>query len=232
VKNLFFLLCASPLLSAFGQGEIRFETYLPALVDAPVTAIDTRPLLGPGPAFSAQLFLTDAQGNVTNALTPATTFRDAGLGKDSILDRYVEPVNITVPNHPPGTSVFLVMRAWPTSLGSYEAAAGSCDRGQSIPFKITLGGGDLPPAPLITLQAFTMGGLCYSRPMFTGITQTNGQVVITADRTTDNTRLLATTNLHAWINLNVTGLFISPHKRTFTVAASQLHHEYYRLEEP
>jgi hypothetical protein len=228
VNPLFFFVCAAPIASAFGQGQIRFETYLPSVVDANVTLPDVR---GPGPEFSAQLYLADASGFVTNALAPATTFRAAGSGIDAIADRYVEPIDVTVPNFAPGSSVNLIMRVWRTSSGSYDNSGG-CDKGQSAPFTITLGGGNLPPAPLTTLRAFTLGNLgCYVHPFISAISIKNGQVLITADDVTDQTQVLGTTNLQTWINLNLIGTPTSFRHRTFTISPG-LSYENYRLEEP
>ena len=226
-ESFVFLLCATSLVSVFGQGQIRFETDLRPLVDAPVT----RNARGPGPEFSAQLYLVDENGSVTNALTPTTTFRAAGTGIDAIADRYVNPVDVTVPNLPPGTTVHLIMRVWRTSAGTYENSGG-CDNGQSAPFTITLGGGDLPPARVTGLLAFTIGNLgCFVPPVISAISVENGQIIITADYTTDLTQVLATTNFQTWTNLNVPGTLISYKRRTFAVSPGASY-EYYRLEEP
>jgi hypothetical protein len=153
VNKVFFLVCVASFGSAFGQGQIRFETR-GASLDAPVLWRGS----GPGPNFTAQLYLLDQSGNPVTPLNPTTTFRAATAG-DPLASRYVNPVDVTVSNVPPGSTVSLIMRAWRTSLGSYKNAVSTCDFGQSAPFTITLGGDGVPPAPLRTLQAFTMGYL-------------------------------------------------------------------------
>jgi hypothetical protein len=230
VNHLFFFVFAASLVSAFGQGQLRFETKS-AVLDAPVTLPGGR---GPGPDFTAQLWLADPSGVAVTALSPTTTFRAAGAGTNAIANRYVNPVDVTVPNFPPGSRVILMMRVWRTSLGSFNDSAASCDRGQSNPFIITLGGGDLPPAPLTTLYAFTLGYLsCFSRasvPVITAVSVENGQLVLTADSTTDQTRVQATTKFQTWTDLNVTGTLVGAPTRTFTVGLP-VSNEYFRLDE-
>ncbi len=225
---VFFGLAVS-LASIFGQGQIRFETDLRPQVDVPVFKGSG---YGPGPAFSAQLYLLSEKGTVT-PLGPATTFRAAGSGIDAIADHYVKPVDVTVPNVPPGSSVTLMMRAWRTALGSYENSVDGCDGGQSLPFTITLGGGDLPPAPLSTLTSFGIGHLecSFGPPAITGISIKGGQIVISTGGTTEWTRLLASTNLQSWTDLNLVSTPISVYERTFTIPHPPSY-QYYRLLEP
>jgi hypothetical protein len=233
VNKVFLFLFAVPLASAFGQGRIRFETDFRPLVDAPVTLPSLGVIRGPGPQFSAQLFI--ASGTTLLPLSPATTFRAAGVGAEAIADRYVVPTEVTVTNLQPGSSATLVMRVWKTSLGSYENARlfAGCDIGESIPFTITLGGGDLPAAPLSGLQGFTLGNLgCYRQlPFITAISKEGTRVIITADRTTSNTLLQVSSNLQVWNDLLATITALSGTIRTFTIDANAPR-EYYRLVEP
>jgi len=226
VNKAILFLCGVSLVSVFGQGVIRFETDLGAEVDAPVFLPGFAG--GPGPDFSAQLFIL-SESSLT-PLSPATNFRFAGSGVDAVADRYVNPIDVTVPDHPPGSSVTLVMRVWRTSAGSYDHSDG-CARGQSAPFTITLGGGDLPPAPLTGLFSFILGHLgCFPPPwaVIAAISIQNGQAIVTAIQTTENTRLQGTRDLHTWTNLASTTAVVAGATRTFTVDAPESY-QYYRL---
>src|SRR5688572_1936900 len=102
-------------------------------VDAPVLLQGT--LEGPGPAFSAQLYISD--GGSLTPLTPATVFRERGVGAAAIASRYVVPVEVMVPSLPSGAPAILVMKAWNTSLGTFDdAVRAGYYYGQSSPFEI------------------------------------------------------------------------------------------------
>jgi hypothetical protein len=100
--------------------------------------------------------LVSANGSALTALQPLSSFRPAGVGPDAIADRYWFPQTVDVPVEPGVTATFVV-RAFPTSAGSYEAAQFLGLYGQSAPFTLAVGGGLLPPANLTTLQAFVVG---------------------------------------------------------------------------
>jgi hypothetical protein len=135
--------------SLFAQGELFFSTRNPAAgVNAPVLLYAfPGPSTGPGPAYSAGLFLN-------GSLVPGslTTFQPPGQGGAAIFDRYVVPLTIQFPGSFPGKVVTFNMRAWATAAGSYAAAAAiNGDRyqsGESGSLTVTLGGGGVPPADL------------------------------------------------------------------------------------
>jgi hypothetical protein len=151
-KLLIALAAAFIAVASYGQGQVVFANKVGTTVDAPVTVLNSNPTVGPGDQWSAQLFLS-ANGALT-ALTPATTFRKAGVGPAAIADRYWNTQTVDVPVAP-GSDATFVVRAWQTSLGSFDAANGKAS-GQSDPFTVTVGGGTLPPSNLTTLKAFTV----------------------------------------------------------------------------
>jgi hypothetical protein len=155
MKKLLIALAAVIItVASYGQGQVVFSNITG--VNAPVTIAGSSPLAGPGPGYSAQLFLQGANGSLT-ALTPASTFRPAGTGAAAIADRYWVNQDVSVPGIAPGTSGNFVVRAWQTSAGSFDAAkTAGTGFGESAPFAVTVGGGTLPPANLSTLQAFTV----------------------------------------------------------------------------
>ena len=90
-------------------------------------------------------------------LTPATTFRDPSA--NPIAAKYIVNVDpVVVPGIPPGNPATVVMRAWLTSLGSFDQAKASFENfgsGESPPLTIpSLGGGLLPDSNLSGLQGF------------------------------------------------------------------------------
>jgi hypothetical protein len=147
---LLVLLLQFGVRSAFCQGQIVFGN-IGGGVDAPVVIVGSR--VGPGPGWSAQLYLQNA-GSLT-PLTPTTTFRASGTGAAAIADRYLNSVTVEIPGVQPGNPATFVMRVWQTSLGSYDQAV--VNRGESLPFTVVVGGGILPPANLVTLQSFAVG---------------------------------------------------------------------------
>jgi hypothetical protein len=139
---IFFLLSFT---HARAQGELFFSTRNPAAgVNA---AVIRNPSGGPGPTYSAGLFI-----NGTLVPGSLTTFQPPGQGGAAILDRYVVPVTVQFTGNPIGSVVTFNMRAWATAAGSYEAAAAThadqYQSGESGPLQVTLGGGTLPPADL------------------------------------------------------------------------------------
>jgi hypothetical protein len=141
-------------VSTFGQGTIFFNNrtsagdvriYAPGGVNGAGTA---------APSVTAQLFLQTAPG-VYSALTPATTFRTGAAASF-----FVNPLDVVVPGVAAGTPATVIIRAWDTAAGSYDAAA---LRGESQPLTISgLGGvnpqtGAIVPTPdLAGLQSFTL----------------------------------------------------------------------------
>jgi len=154
MKKLLIALAAVLITAAtYGQGQVVFSNrVLASGVDAPVTIAGSNPLIGPGPGYSAQLYVKNADGT-TVALSPASTFNAAGTGAAAIADRYWKAQTIDVAAAPGANATFFV-RAWQTALGTYDQAANA--RGQSPDFTIAVGGGTLPPANLTTLQAFAV----------------------------------------------------------------------------
>jgi hypothetical protein len=152
MKKLLIALAAVMLTAAsYGQGQVVFANKVGTAVDAPVFMQGTQN--GPGAGFSAQLFLSS--GGSLTALTPATTFRPAGTGAAAIADRYWVNQDVIVPGVASGANATFVVRAWKTSAGSYDNSAID-GRGESAPFTVAVGGGQLPPANLTTLQGFSV----------------------------------------------------------------------------
>jgi hypothetical protein len=152
MKKLLIALAAVMLTAAsYGQGQVVFANKVGTAVDAPVFLAGTQ--TGPGPDYSAQLFLSS--GGSLTALTPATTFRAAGTGAAAIADRYWINQDVIVPGVASGATATFVVRAWKTSAGSYDNAA-LAGRGESAAFQVAVGGGQLPPANLTTLQGFSV----------------------------------------------------------------------------
>jgi hypothetical protein len=156
MKKLLIALAAVCItVASYGQGQVVFANRVTGIFDAPVTVAGSNPQVGPGPTWSAQLYLQGAGGALT-ALTPASTFRPAGTGSAAIADRYWINQTVDVPGVAAGASANFVVRAWQTSAGSFDAAKAAGNFGESTPFAVTVGGGTLPPANLTTLQAFTV----------------------------------------------------------------------------
>jgi len=150
-KLLIALAAALVTVASYGQGvgTVVFGN-LGGGVNAPVLYGDTQK--GPGPDYTAGLFL---QGGTTPLAT--SPFRAAGTGAQAVLDRYFTTVgSVDVTGTAPGGSATFVVRAWKTSLGSFDAAkASGVDFGESAPVTVaTLGGGLNPPANLTGLQGF------------------------------------------------------------------------------
>ena len=151
-KLLIALAAVLVTATTFGQGTLNFSTKVGTDVDAPVVIAGTQN--GPGPLWSAQLYLS-SNGSLT-ALTPATTFRDGSANPAAA--KYVVPAGtVTVPGVNSGNPASIVMRAWLTSLNGFDAAkASGSGLGESAPLTVTLGGGLLPDANLSGLQGFSV----------------------------------------------------------------------------
>jgi len=150
-KLLIALAAAFIAVASYGQGQVVFANKVGTTVDAPVTVAGSNPVVGPGPAWSAQLFLAGANSSLTALGTP-TTFRAAGTGGAAVADRYWVTQTVDVPVAA-GSDANFVVRAWQTSFGSYDAALGKAS-GESPQFTANVGGGTLPPSNLTTLKAF------------------------------------------------------------------------------
>jgi len=150
-KLLIALAAAFIAVASYGQGQVVFANKVGTAVDAPVFLNALNSGTGPGPTWSAQLFLVGANNSLTPLGTP-TSFRAAGTGAAAIADRYWnnQTVDVAVA---PGANADFVVRAWQTAAGSYDASAG---KGQSAQFTVAVGGGTLPPSNLTTLQSFAV----------------------------------------------------------------------------
>jgi hypothetical protein len=129
--------------SAFGQGEVFFDNYLPGEVDAPVSRPDGT---GAGAGITGQLMLVSPTGALV-PIGPPTTFRTS----PAAAEYYVNPETVTIPGDVPGTVVVLRMVAYNGS-----DFADSTLKGESSPVTVTLGGGIAVPPNLDGLQGFTL----------------------------------------------------------------------------
>lgn len=149
-------LAALTTVHGWAQGTIYFNTRFPgANVNAPVVLMDSSPS-GPGPAYSAGLFLKE-QDSYTLIPGSITTFRDGSI--NPLFTQYVEPIVVEVPGAPQGATVTVRMRVWLTAAGSWENADSMITRGESPDLVISnLGGGPVPPADLPShFTGFVMG---------------------------------------------------------------------------
>jgi hypothetical protein len=118
---------------------------------------------GPGPDYSAQLYLVGANNSLT-PLTPISTFNPAGNGAAVVASQFWAPKTVTIDGHFSGETLIFLVRAWQTTSGSYEAALMALGgRGQSDQFAVTLGGAsqdpNVPPATpanLTNLRSFSV----------------------------------------------------------------------------
>lgn len=111
-------------VASHGQGFIHFSTRVAGGIDAPITYLDGT---GPGPSFSAALYLVHVSGTETLLPDSITTFR-SGAGAAYIVSKIVK-----VPVVPAGTPATFRIRAWETSAGDYFNA---WNHGESIPFTV------------------------------------------------------------------------------------------------
>jgi hypothetical protein len=149
-------------ITCFAQGQVYFANRVGAggaILNAPVVIPGNQD--GPGPDWTAQLLLVNANNSLT-PLMPASTFNKAGTGSAAIASGYWAPQTVTIPGHYAGETLNFVVRAWPTAYGSYEGAiAGVAGWGQSAVFSAVLGGAsqdpNIPPAipaNLLNLKSF------------------------------------------------------------------------------
>jgi hypothetical protein len=157
MKKLLIALAAVLVTAAsYGQGTVLLSN-LGGGVNAPVMLEGTGH--GPGPGYTAQLFLTSGGQNL--ALTPASTFRPATAAQPTA-DRYLvtPPPEVTVPGVAASAKADFALRVWPSSFATYDAAQAAGAAGQQTIAGVTLGGGLIPPANLIgdagALAGFTV----------------------------------------------------------------------------
>ena len=100
--------------TGYAQGTVLLSN-LGGGVNAPVLYGDIAAGRGPGPDFTAQLLLVNAN-NALTPLLPTTTFRPPGTTpQTAIADRYLETRTVEVPGVAPGTRATFIVRAWRTS---------------------------------------------------------------------------------------------------------------------
>jgi len=151
MKKLLVALAAVLVTAAtYGQGQVNFQNF-EALSDPSRGVYRPGGTVGAGAGYTAGLFLVGG----TTPLGTTTFFTDPGA------EFLFNPVDVTLPGNPGGTTVNLIVRAWDNASGSYAVAAASGTSGQSTPFAQTLGGdpgGGGTPTPPTFLQApgFTM----------------------------------------------------------------------------
>jgi hypothetical protein len=133
--------------ASFGQGTIHFNTYIPGVVDAPIT-FGVPDGAGPGPTHTAELLKIEPNGLHVRIPGSVTTFRRAAPGEDPRLEAYVVPISVVeIPGTIIGGVANLRIGVYLTSHGVDPAFP--CYAGLSPAFTVQgLGGGVLPPANL------------------------------------------------------------------------------------
>lgn len=132
-----------------GQGFVNFDTRVPGGVDAPIRIDLGDGSRGPGPLYSAALYLVgDGGRSLTLVPDSLTTF---GSGADAV---YIVPKVVQIPGVPGGTSATFVLGMWQTAEGSFE---GAIVRGQSERFTVIPSASSAFPADLpATLTGFNL----------------------------------------------------------------------------
>lgn len=146
MKKLLIALAAVLVTAAtYGQGFVNFNTRVTGGIDAPINFNGA----GPGPSYSAALFLVN--GNTYTVVPESVTTFRSGAGA-----AYISGKVAAVPGVPAGTAAQFVIRAWDTAAGSYDAAAASTTFafGQSTQFSVTP---TAPPAFPADLPASVTG---------------------------------------------------------------------------
>jgi hypothetical protein len=150
--------------ASYGQGQVNFQNRVGSggsILNAPVTIQGTQD--GPGPDWSAQLVLVNANGSLT-PLAPTSTFAKAGTGNAAAASQFWAAKTVDIAGHFAGESLNFVVQSWLTSQGSYDAAVKAGGGfGTSAQFAAVLGGAqsdpNAPPATpgnLLNLKAFTV----------------------------------------------------------------------------
>ncbi len=137
-----------------GQGYVLFANKFGAAVDAPVIRHLDPVRDGPGPEWTAQLFLMNQ--TVLTPLYPSSTFRPVPIAAVFGIPRYWFAKTNEVPGVLPGETATFLVRAWKTSFRTFEAAAKLGYVGESAPVTITVGDVSTP-ALLAGLQGFEVG---------------------------------------------------------------------------
>ncbi len=135
-------------VAAFAQGVVVFNNRVGTEVYARVLLPDGT---GVGAWFRAQLY-AGPEGTPLSALTPlfpVTTFRTSSQASQG----YVNSVDVTIPNLSPGEKATFVMKAYNGS--DFESSQA---KGESEPFIVMVGGGNLPPTNLVGLKGFGVAG--------------------------------------------------------------------------
>jgi len=141
-KTLAVIATVMITVTGYSQGTFIFNNFDPAHgIDAKVVNLFT--LQGLGAGFTAQMLLVN--GTSTTPLLPTTTFQTGAAA--GYVNVPTDP--ITVPGIPAGSKATLRMLAFNGSAFSSSTIVAS-----SRDVTITLGGGGLPPAPLIGLTSF------------------------------------------------------------------------------
>lgn len=146
-KPFAILLSVISAATAFAQGQVNFNNYVPGAtppVNAPIEYYPGGPGAGSEYGMKAQLFLV-AAGGVRTAVGDTTTFRTSPPGAQY----YINGITVVVPGIEPGQSATFVMRAYNGT--TYES---STHYGETAPITITLGGGTSVPADLTGLKGF------------------------------------------------------------------------------
>lgn len=159
MKKLLIALAAVLVsVGTYAQGTVHFNTFIPGAVDAPVE-LGQPAGTGPGPAYSAGLFVIGANGSLTLIPESVTTFRTVPPGGNPLAAKYVVTVDeVVVPGVAIGGNANLRLRAWQASAGSYDAAPALL-RGESGNILVAgLGGGPTPPANLVNAQGVGVTG--------------------------------------------------------------------------
>jgi hypothetical protein len=152
MKKLLVALAAVLVTAAtYGQGQVNFQNF-EALTDANRGVYRQNPdgSRGPGAGggITAGLFLVVGGAVSATPLGTTTFFTDPGA------EFLFNPVDVTLPANPGGTTVTLRVRAWDTASGSFANAAQW--KGESADFPQALGGdpgGGGTPTPPTFLQA-------------------------------------------------------------------------------
>ena len=155
MKKLLIALAAVIVsVASFAQGTVTFNTRITGVLDAPVLSGASG--LGVGPDYTGELFVVSGAtpGVIAASKTP---FRSGS----ELAQRYVTTVSeVAIPGVDAGGNVKFRFRAYKTSAGSWDAAGN--DRGASADFSIasgSLGGGLTPPANLVGITGFSVGGV-------------------------------------------------------------------------
>lgn len=139
MKKLLIALAAVLVTAAsYAQGTLNFQTRFNAAgVDAPASRSDNG--LGPGPGFSAALYLVN--GNSFTLIPGSiTTFRDGSTTPAQA--KYITGKEVIIPGVGLGATATLRIRAWQTDQGTWET---SINKGETATFTSTpLGGGPTP----------------------------------------------------------------------------------------